>query len=420
MATATSSTSSSGETRFPERTLLRRVFKAFQYRDFRLMWVGACISSTGGWMQIVAQAWLVFDLSKSSFFLGLDSFLGQIPILLFSLLGGAVADRTERRNLLLMSQFVQMTCAFVLAGLVAFGYVHIWHILLLSFIVGTAQSFGGPAYSALIPNLVKGQDVPNAIALNSIQFNLARVIGPMLGGIALKQLNSAWCFSLNGISFIAVIFTLLIISTRFRPTVSTSLMKSMKQGIGFIRTHPGMLPLIVLAFFMTMLSVPLMVFLPVFARDVFHGGSNLFTILLCCSGAGSVCGALVVAGAGRFQHQGRAALLMLLALGVFVAAFSHSHNFILSTVLIFGYGALMMGVFSTNTSLVQLITTDEMRGRVMSVYNVAFRGGMPIGSLIVGALAQRLTAPIVLMGNGVLLVLLGIYFLLMHRRLVAI
>ncbi len=385
------------------------------------MWLGACTSSIGTWMQTVAQAWLVFEISKSSFYLGLDSFLGQIPILMFSLFAGAVADRMERRNLLLMSQFIQMTCAFSLATLFALGLVHVWHILMLSFVVGTAQSFGGPAYSALIPNLVKSEDVPNAIALNSIQFNLARVIGPMLGGIALKQLNAAWCFGLNGVSFIAVIISLLIIQTRFKPgAAAMSLLSSMKEGIGFMRRQEGMAALIVLAFFMTMLSIPMLVFLPVFARDVFHGGSNTFTILLCCSGAGSVTGALVVAAMGRFRQQGRAALFMLVILGGLILAFCLSHNVLLSEIVIFLYGAVLMAVFATNTSLVQLITTDEMRGRVMSVYNVAFRGGMPIGSLVVGALAQRFTAPAVLAFNGVVLGLLGVYFLLFQRRLASV
>jgi predicted MFS family arabinose efflux permease len=397
--------------------LLRRVFKAFQYRDFRLMWFGACTSSIGTWMQNVAQAWLVFNLSKSSFYLGLDSFLGQIPIMLFSLLGGVVADRMERRKLLLMSQFIQMTTAFTLTALIVLGVVRIWHILVLSFVVGTAQSFGGPAYSALIPNLVKKEDLSNAIALNSIQFNLARVIGPMLGGIFLG-IGAAWCFGLNGASFIAVIVTLMMIQTRFiPPDRSGSLITSMKQGVGFIRNQSGMSPLIVLAFFMTMLSIPMLVFLPVFARDVFHRGATFFTILLCCSGLGSVGGALVVAFLGRYRNQGLVGLLLLIVLGGLVFGFSVSANPVLSEVLVFFYGAVLMGVFATNTSLVQLITTDAMRGRVMSVYNVAFRGGMPIGSLLVGALAQRYTAPVVLAWNGVLLVLLGAYFMLMHRRI---
>src|SRR6202011_1643109 len=214
---ATSSISSSAQNPSPKRgegSVLRRVFKAFEYPDFRIMWLGGCTSTIGTFMQTLAQAWLGLELSKSAFFLGLDAFLSQIPIVLFSLIGGVVADRKERRNLLIFSQVIQMTCAFTLATLFATGVVRVWHILMLSFFTGFGQSFGGPAYSALIPSLVKKEDLPNAIALNSIQFNLARIIGPMLGGIALTYVGPAWCFGLNGLSFVAVIFSLLIIKTR--------------------------------------------------------------------------------------------------------------------------------------------------------------------------------------------------------------
>ena len=385
------------------------------------MFMGSCTSSVGTFMQIVAQSWLVFDLSKSSFFLGLDSFLGQIPIFLFSLVGGAVADRMERRHLLLGSQYIQMTCAFTLAVVYALGFIQVWQILTLSFIVGLAQSFGGPAYSALIPSLVKSEDLPNAIALNSIQFNLARVIGPMLGGIALKQLNATWCFGLNGLSFVAVIVSLYMIRTRFIPTpTGDSILTSVKQGIHFIRGRDGMVVLIALAFLMTMLSFPLMVFLPVFAKDVFHGGPGAFTILLCCSGAGSVLGALAVATMDQLQRRGRIALLLLIVLGMLMMCFSLSKIFLLSAFLLFLSGGVLMGVFATIGSLVQLITPNEMRGRVMSVYNVAFRGGMPFGSLAVGLLSVRFTAPVVLAVNGVLLSLLGVWFLLVQRRVAAL
>jgi len=179
--------------------VLRRVFKAFQYRDFRLLWFGACTSSIGTWMQEVAQNWLVLEITGSPFWLGVDSFLGDIPIFLFSLVGGVVADRMDRRHLLIGSQLVQMASAITLAVLIATGKVQVWHILLSSFIVGTAQSFGGPAYSALVPSLVEKEDLPNAIALNSIQFNLARVIGPVLGGLAFKFFGASWCFGLNAL-----------------------------------------------------------------------------------------------------------------------------------------------------------------------------------------------------------------------------
>ncbi len=197
--------------------MVARVFKAFQYRDFRLLWFGACTSSVGTWMQKLAQSWLVLQISGSPFLLGLDAFLGEIPIFLFSLVGGVVADRTDRRHLLLASQLLQMSCAFVLAGLIAFHLVQVWHILTLSFVVGLAQAFGGPAYLALVPSLVKAEDLSNAIALNSIQFNVARVLGPALGGLALTKLGAAWCFGLNGVSFVAVIISLLLLHVRFVP-----------------------------------------------------------------------------------------------------------------------------------------------------------------------------------------------------------
>jgi predicted MFS family arabinose efflux permease len=397
--------------------LFRRVFRSFQYRDFRLMWTGACLSTIGTWMQTTAQAWLVYDLSHKSFYLGLDAFLAQVPIILFSLVGGVFADRTNRKTLLLGSQYVQMTTAAILTLLVAFGVVQVWHILCLSFIVGVAQSFGGPAYSALLPSLVGREDIPNAIAMNSIQFNLARVIGPTLGGLALTGLGAQWCFGLNSLSFIAVIISLYMIHVRFIPAKSTEpIMKSMQKGIGFIREKPGMDSLIILAFGMTLLGIPLLTFLPVFARDVLHGGPTTFTRLLSFSGAGSVCGALVVAGAGKIRGQGRAVLIVLILWGALILSFSVSKFLPLSYALIFLSGAALMISLSMVSSLVQAVASDEMRGRVMSVYNVAFRGGMPVGSLVLGWLIPAFTAPVTMAWTGCLLAVLGMYFLFVHRR----
>jgi len=401
--------------------VLRRVFKAFHYREFRLLWFGACTSSIGTWMQIVAQSWLVLSISKSAFLLGLDGFLGQIPILLFSLIGGVIADRIDRRRVLLGSQYVQMTCAFLLTVLIAFKLVRVWHILSLSFVVGCAQAFGGPAYQALVPMLVEKEDLPNAIALNSIQFNLARVIGPMLGGLALTGLGAAWCFALNGLSFVAVIISLLLLTVKFVPkSTGESILTGVKQGIGFVRKQGAMVGLIALAFCMTALAIPMITFLPVFAKDVFHRGPTTFTILLSCSGAGSVAGALIVAAFGNVRNKGRVALVTLLLLGGGIAGFALSKTLVMSCVLLFISGAALMGVFSMISSLVQLITANEMRGRVMSVYNVAFRGGMPLGSLATGWLVPMYSAPRVLAVNGLLLVAVGCYFLLVQRRVAAL
>jgi predicted MFS family arabinose efflux permease len=401
--------------------LLSRIFKAFEYRDFRLLWAGACTSSIGTWMQKLAQSWLVLQLSNSPFLLGLDAFLGELPILLFSLFGGVAADRYNRRHLLLASQVLQMSCAFLLAILFSLKVVKVWHILCLSFMTGLAQAFGGPAYQALIPSLVSIENISNAIALNSIQFNLARVIGPVLGGIALAKLGASWCFALNGASFLAVIVSLLAIRIPFvRAAAKETVLASMKQGLWFVRKHSVMPSLVVLAFLMTALGVPLIVFLPVFAKDVFRSGVNTYTVLLSTFGAGSIAGALLVAAIGNAKRKGRTALLFLVGVGIAMAAFSFSTQLRISCVFLFLAGASLVGVLSMMGSLVQEITTDAMRGRVMSVYNVAFRGGMPVGSLVTGSLVPALTAPIVLAANGVLLSVLGIYYLVVQRRVASL
>ncbi|MEN6533221.1 MAG: MFS transporter [Bryobacteraceae bacterium] len=401
--------------------MISRVLKAFQYRDFRLLWYGACTSSVGTWMQKLAQSWLVLQISGSPFLLGLDSFLGEIPIFLFSLIGGVVADRMDRRRLLLVSQYIQMSCAFLLTALIILDVVKVWHILALSFTVGLAQAFGGPAYQALIPTLVPPQHLSNAIALNSIQFNLARIIGPMIGGLALTKLGAAWCFGLNGLSFVAVIISLLTIQVRFIPSpTKESMLYSMKQGIGFIRKQGGMEPLIALAFLMTALGTPLIVFLPVFAKVVFQHGPSTYTLFLSLTGAGAVLGALLVAGLGNIRRMGRTALLTLLAFGMCVFGFAVSKSLVLSCVIVALGGIAMTMAFSLVTSLVQTITLDEMRGRVMSVYNVAFRGGMPFGSLATGSLVPIFSAPVVLAWNGCLLFVLGLYFLVVHRRVASL
>jgi MFS family permease len=408
-------------------SVFQRVFKAFQYRDFRLMFIGACISSVGTWMQNLAQAWLVLDISKSPFYLGLDAFLAGIPVFLLSILGGVVADRVERRRVLLISQYIQMASAFILTLLLLFHVVQIWEILCLSFVCGTAQSFGGPAYSALIPTLVKKEDMPNAIALNSIQFNLARVLGPAIGGVVLARLGSVWCFGLNGLSFLAPVISLTILTTRYLPKkTGESVLASLKQGFGFIRRQGAMEALILLAFIMTALGLSWMTFLPWFARTTFQGGPWTFTLFMCASGIGAVAGSLLAAWLGNVRHKGRIALTSLVGLGVGIAIFALSTNIVLSCIVLFLTGIALMTVFANVNSLVQLITPNEMRGRVMSVYNSAFRGGMPMGNLMTGWLVDLgrgpapivpiFTAPFVLAANGLALVAVALYFLLAQRK----
>ena len=394
---------------------LRRIAAALTYRDFRVLWFGAFTSTIGTWMQKVAQNWLVLTITgpSSAFFLGLDSFLGELPILLFTLIGGVVADRRDRRQLLLTSQYVQMTAAFTLAALVYFDVVRIWHVLALSVATGMAQAVGGPADQSLLPALVEKEHVPNAIAFNSIQFNLARVIGPLIAGVALAAFGMAICFGLNGVSFLAVIVAILSLHVRHIPSPTTTGMhEQLKGGFAFVRANPGLIGLCVLGFTTTFLGNPLLTFLPVFTRDVFAGGVDEYTYLMAAAGGGAVTGALVVAWLGRFRHMGRTLLVIQFVFGLLIVVFALLRLMWLNAIVLFAAGACMVMVFAMLSSLVQLNAPNEMRGRVMSIYMVAFRGGMPVGSLAAGWNATLSSAPSVLIVNGVLLTAVAAWFLL--------
>lgn len=393
---------------------LRRLGAALTYRDFRVLWLGAFTSTIGTWMQRVAQNWLVLTLAgpASAFFLGLDGFLGELPILLLTVVGGVVADRYDRRLLLLSSQVVQMTAAFTLAALVYWDIVRIWQVLVLSAVTGLAQAFGGPAYQSLLPSLVDRQHVPNAIAFNSIQFNLARVIGPLLAGAALAAFGMVACFGLNGLSFLAVIAAILSLRVRHTPAAATrALHQEMRSGFTYVRSHPALGGLAVLGFAGTFLGNPILTFLPLFAQDVFQGGVGHYTQLMAWAGGGAVTGALVVAWLGKFPHMGRAVLGLQVAFGALLVLFAVTRIFWLNALLLCAAGACMVMVFAMLSSLVQLNAPNEMRGRVMSIYMVAFRGGMPLGSLAGGWAATLTSAPLVLTVNGVLLGLVAAWFL---------
>ena len=401
---------------------LRRMLAAFTYRDFRVQWIGACTSSIGTWMQIVAQNWLIVSLTNASpLFLGLDAFLQQLPIILFSLIGGVFADRYDRRRTLLLSQCVQMGTSATLALLMYLHSVQIWHVLLLSFVTGCAQSFGGPAYQSLIPSLVDKKDLPNAVALNSIQFNVARVLGPMAFAATLAVFN-AWgysepqamnaCFLLNSLSFLVVINTLMMLHVKHIPPAAQGRMREeLKIGLSYVKHHSSLAALIVLAAATTFLGFALLTFLPIFAKQIFHQGADTFAHLMAFSGAGSIVGALIVAWLGKFPKMGWTALLVQAAYGILIIAFAVSRMLWLSDILLFFTGAALMVVFSTVTSLVQLTAPNEMRGRVMSIYMLAFRGGMPLGALVSGWLATFIGAPMVIALNGALLIVVAAYFL---------
>jgi len=388
---------------------LRKALKAFSYRDFRLMWAGAFTSSVGTWMQEVAQNWLILTMTGSAFLLGLDAFLGDAPFLLFSLFGGVMADRVDRRRILLQSQYVQMSSATLLAVLLLAHAVQVWMILTLSFVVGLAQSFGGPAYQALVPTLVDKEDLPNAVALNSIQFNLARVVGPVLAGIAFYKLGAAACFGLNAVSFLAPIAALFLLQRGGGITPSTEgVLASLKTGLRAVRNTGPLKGLIVLSFVGSFCAMPLVTFLPVFARNVFHRDAKGYSVLLAAFGIGAILGAFGVAAFGNVRRKGVLAVIMQMIFGGLMAGFAVSRTPLLSYLLLGLAGASLMVVFALFMTLVQANVENHLRGRVVSVYTLAFRGAMPLGNLTAGALAGAFTAPKVLVANGAVMVLMGL------------
>lgn len=397
-----------------------RTFSALRYRDFRLVWIGAFTSTIGTWMQTMAQAWVVYRMTDSALMLGFDAFLGTGPMLLFSLFGGVIADRVERRKIMLASQYLQMLFAIVLSILLYTHTVKIWHIFIMSFLTGSVQSFSGPAYASLLPLLVKREDMPNAIAMNSMQFNLARVIGPAIGGIAIEVYGAAACFALNAVSFLPIILAYKVIKSpdiRGEKHERMGIMAEMKQGFAFVTARKSLLMLTFLAFAGTFLGMPMLTLFPVVAKTIFAGGAKAYSQLLVTYALGSVLGALFVAASSHRQRKGKLALVMQLGFAALLVAFAFSRAFHLSLVIAFGAGICIVGVISLYSSLVQLATTDAMRGRVMSIFMLAFRGGMPLGSLAAGFIAQRWSITAALAINGVVLAIIALTFIVAGRDL---
>ncbi|MDQ3280167.1 MAG: MFS transporter [Acidobacteriota bacterium] len=403
----------------PRQSRLARTFSALQYRDYRLLWTGAFLSTTGTWMQTVAQGWVVLNMTNSPLLLGVDGFLSTGPMLIFSLFGGVVADRVERRRIMLASQYLQMAFAFILAALIWTGKVQVWHIFILSFLTGSAQSFSGPAYISLLPLLVKRDDMPNAIAMNSMQFNLARVIGPVMAGMALAAWGAAVCFAVNGISFVAVIIALMLIRSPGPPPSDErrGIVAEMKEGFRFVTSRRKLVVLTFLAFAGTFLGMPIVTFLPVVAKQIFHLQASGYAWMMTTYGLGSVTGALIVAATVHAARKGKVALSLQLAFACLLIGFAFSRSLPLSLVIAFFAGSCIVGVVSLYSSLVQLTSTDAMRGRVMSIFMLAFGGGMPIGNLIAGYVAQRWSISAALGINGAILATVALWFIARRTNL---
>jgi MFS family permease len=389
------------------------MFRALRYRNFRLFWSGAFLSNTGTWMQAVAQGWLVLQLSDSPFWLGVDGFMATAPGLVFTLAGGVFADLVDRRKLLIYSQIIAGFSALTLGTLVVTGVVKVWMILGLSFVTGSCMSIAGPSYLALVFDLVGREDLANAIALNSTQFQLARALGPLAAGIGFKIFGLAGCFFANGLSFAAVVAGLAMVryGEHDKPYLPTdrsirqtrAFIRDLRDGFQYVGGRPRVFRLLIISAVTSLFGYPYISMAPVFARDVFHLGETGLALLMGMAGAGALFGALFLAYLGDFRRKGWFVLGGDFIFAICLMIFSLSSNLIISIIFLFALGfAIVCSVAVTNT-LLQKLVTDEMRGRVMSMFMLSFIGAMPIGNLIAGSASHRFGVQHTLAAGGAII-----------------
>ncbi|MGH9671156.1 MAG: MFS transporter [Terriglobales bacterium] len=403
----------------PSTLATPRMLRAFRHRDFRLFWTGNFVSNTGTWMQNVAQGWLVLELSNSAFWLGVVGFAASAPMLVFTILGGVIADQVDRRRLLLRTQAAMMAIAFVLAALTYLQVINVPVIMLLAFVTGVAMSLNAPSYQALVPQLVPREDLTNAIALNSAQFNLSRVIGPTLGGFAMAWFGVAGNFFLNGVSFLAVLIALARIRYPLPEASqdSASLMQKLSDGFRYVFERREMLSLVTLVGLASILGFPYLIFMPMFARDILHVGERGLGLLMAFSGLGAFLGATTIAYLGRIRRRGRFVVGAGVVFFLAVIGFAFSPWFLVSAALQLVAGFSMILMVATVNSLLQHLSAEEMRGRVMGIYATAFLGFAPVGSLIAGSLAGVVSAPRAIAGMCALALLASLTLYAMRPEL---
>ena len=401
-AAATSAFPGEREERVPQ------IVRALRNPNFRLFWSGNFLSNIGTWMQNVAQGWLVLTLTNSAFWLGVVGFAGSIPFLIFTLFGGVVADRVNKRKLLIVTQSVMMVLAFTLAALTWMNRITVWEVVVLAFLNGMAMAMNAPSYQALVPR----EDLTNAIALNSAQFNMSRILGPTLGGYAMALFGMAGNFFLNGVSFLAVLWAL----TRIKyPEQEAShypgLLASLRQGFAYLNGRKQMLVLVWMTAVVSFLAIPFITFIPYFVRVQLHAGETGLGWLLAASGLGAVLGAVTVAARGTLRHRGKVVTLGGLLFFSAIISFCYSHSFVLSQCLLLveGFSAILM-ISSFNVAI-QHLSSDEMRGRVMSIYATCFLGLPPLGALMAGEMSRHIPTGHVLasMAGTAGILFIGIY-----------
>ena len=390
----------------------RHPLRALRHRNFQLFFAGQLVSLIGTWMQQVAQSWLIYRLTHSALLLGGIGFAGQIPIFLLGPIGGHVADRHNRRTILIATQTASMLLAFVLAFLTLTNRVAEWHLFLLAALLGIVNAFDMPARQAFLVEMVDRQDLMNAIALNSSMFNGARIVGPAVAGLIVAAIGEGWCFFANAVSYIAVIGGLLMMKLQhFAPApAERSALENIVQGFRFAAHTTPVRALLVLIGVVSFTALPYAVLMPVFADQIFHSGARGLGILMGAAGAGALLGSLMLATRSTVKGLGRWVATACAAFGIALTAFSFSRNFLLSSILLLCAGMAMMIQMASSNTLIQSMVPDELRGRVMALYTMMFMGMGPFGALVAGSIAERVGAPLTVAAGGVLTVLAAIAF----------
>ena len=397
------------------RPSLRQTFASLKYRNYRLWFTGQLASLIGTWMQMTAQGFLIYQLTHSPAYLGYVGFASGIPTWLFMLYGGVISDRMSRRKLMLITQTAMMILAFILAALTFANVVQPWHIVLLAFLLGIANAFDAPARQSFVLELVDREDMTNSIALNATMFNSATAVGPAVAGVTYALLGPAWCFAINGLSFIAVIVALSMMEIKLQPARAraTSAQADLKEGLRYVAAQPTIRLLILVAAVTSLFGMGYATLLPAWAVSILHGNSATNGFLQSARGVGSLLGALLIASLGRFRFKGKLLTLGSLVFPIFLLVFAVVSWLPLSLLVLVGVGWGFMVLLNMANALVQTLVPDELRGRVMSVYTLGFFGMMPLGALLAGAVAELTSEPItVVLGT---LIALGFAILLWLR-----
>ncbi|MCX6174590.1 MAG: MFS transporter [Ignavibacteriales bacterium] len=388
-----------------QRLSWQATFAALQHRNYRLWFIGQIISLFGSWMQMTAQGFFIYELTHSPAFLGFVGFANGIPTWLFMVYGGVIADRFSRRKIMIATQTIMMFLAFILAALTFTHTVEPWHILILTFGLGVANAFDAPARQAFVNELVSRENLLNAIALNSMMFHTAAAVGPAVAGITYAVLGPGWCFIINGISFLAVIYNLLIM--KFQPiqkrVANKSAFKELQDGLQYLKSQKTILLIMLVVSFSTFFGLSITTLFPAWAVGILHGGAATNGFLQTARGIGAVLCSLFIASFSRYIVRGKILTTGLILLPIFMFLFSLNNSFIISSMILVGVGAAIIATNNLANGLTQTLVSEEYRGRVMGVYSFSFFGFMPLGALWIGMLAEHFGSPMAILLNSIIL-----------------